>query len=265
MKYFGFLVDRDDDEHDTTEDDDDDNTEDDDDDDNKDDTDNPHQQQRPPRRHRQPVADVVPLGFVDWGRRSCRNNILQDLLDLFVFGTTMTTDEMMTTTNPATTTTTSTQNATLRPPALHNGKVNAYYETITGHPWTKNGAASPPDNNDNPNTTTTKLPLLCFENVLSGQYWMSDHGEDVTQHGLVHENDDDGPNLHWAARADVLYQFRNDFLRRLGRSPQYDGQLRRGCAGTRNNESDNNNNNETTKQQQHPSVLILPRLPGSVQ
>mmetsp|Transcript_18838 Transcript_18838/g.51619 ORF Transcript_18838/g.51619 Transcript_18838/m.51619 type:complete len:117 (-) Transcript_18838:433-783(-) len=30
-------------------------------------------------------------------------------------------------------------------------------------------------------------------------------------------------------------------------------------------ESDNNNNNETTKQQQHPSVLILPRLPGSVQ
>ena len=55
--------------------------------------------------------------------------------------------------------------------------------------------------------------VLCFENVLSGRYLLSDHGEDENAHGRFPEQ---GTNSHFIGKGDILTDFRRDYMRRIG-------------------------------------------------
>jgi len=55
--------------------------------------------------------------------------------------------------------------------------------------------------------------ILCFENVLSGLYFLSDHGEDPNFH---HAKDRFGPNNFHVGRGDDIMEFRQAYMHRLG-------------------------------------------------
>jgi hypothetical protein len=58
----------------------------------------------------------------------------------------------------------------------------------------------------------SSLPLLCFENVVSGLYYYSDHGEDPSRHN-------EGFNTFLTGSGDKLLEFRNQYMIRLGLDP----------------------------------------------
>jgi hypothetical protein len=61
-------------------------------------------------------------------------------------------------------------------------------------------------------TESSSPTLLCFENVFSGLYLFSDHGEDTDQHG----RNDSAPNPHLVSRGDVILHFRQGYMKRMG-------------------------------------------------
>lgn len=62
-------------------------------------------------------------------------------------------------------------------------------------------------------STNTSIPtLLCFENVLSGLYLFSDHGEDPDFHG----HDGKNSNPFFLSKGDVFFRFRQAYMRRAG-------------------------------------------------
>eukprot|EP00526_Cylindrotheca_closterium_P030010 CAMPEP_0113629928 /NCGR_PEP_ID=MMETSP0017_2-20120614/15542_1 /TAXON_ID=2856 /ORGANISM="Cylindrotheca closterium" /LENGTH=251 /DNA_ID=CAMNT_0000540357 /DNA_START=1 /DNA_END=756 /DNA_ORIENTATION=- /assembly_acc=CAM_ASM_000147 len=119
-------------------------------------------------------------------------------------------------------------------------------------PFLKDGAKIPDFNhyyNTALNITTAdylqrrekqSLPLLCFENVLSGMYYYADHGEDQSMHGG--KEDENGSNLFLVGKGDKLREFRSHYMIRLGLDPNH--HLQSPCAS-----------------RDSASILILPRRP----
>lgn len=87
------------------------------------------------------------------------------------------------------------------------------------------------------------LPLLCFENVLSGVYYYSDHGEDQTMHGG--REDKAGSNIFLTGSGDKLWEFRNEYMKRLGMDPNRHLSMK-SCEAT----------------SELASIIIVPRRPG---
>ncbi|KAL3906630.1 MAG: hypothetical protein SGILL_009191, partial [Bacillariaceae sp.] len=85
------------------------------------------------------------------------------------------------------------------------------------------------------------LPLLCFENMVSGIYYYTDHGEDPNLHGL--QEDKGGTNMRLIGSADTILDFRNQYLERLGLDPN--AHLTRSC--------------KTKVGEANPSIVIIPR------
>ncbi|CAJ1945177.1 unnamed protein product [Cylindrotheca closterium] len=84
------------------------------------------------------------------------------------------------------------------------------------------------------------LPLLCFENVLSGMYYYADHGEDPTLHGG--KENENGSNLFLVGKGDKVREFRNQYMIRLGLDPNR--HLQRPCAS-----------------RDSASIVVIPRRP----
>lgn len=61
--------------------------------------------------------------------------------------------------------------------------------------------------------------VVCFQNVLSGRYLLADHGEDENFHGHKPEL---GTNSYFVAKGDLLLDFRNDYMQRLGVGEDFD-------------------------------------------
>ncbi|CAJ1945176.1 unnamed protein product [Cylindrotheca closterium] len=85
----------------------------------------------------------------------------------------------------------------------------------------------------------SSLPLLCFENVLSGLYYYADHGEDPARHG-------DGFNTFLTGSGDKLLEFRDQYMIRLGLDPNRHLSNRLCQVGV-----------------ESASILIVPRRPDS--
>jgi hypothetical protein len=90
--------------------------------------------------------------------------------------------------------------------------------------------------------------LLCFENVLSGLYFLSDHGEDPNFHSA---KDWLGPNNFNVGRGDDIFEFRRAYMHRLGMDENMDLEYHT-CQALLN----------ATKPLAD-SVVILPRSAGS--
>jgi len=122
----------------------------------------------------------------------------------------------------------------IEPPYHVNGLFNVYYKTAM--------KISTEEHQQMKRNKT--LPLLCFENVLSGLYYYPDHGEDRTSHGN-RENEAGSDILHTGS-GDKFLEFRNQYMTRLGIDP--DRHLTKGaCQGA----------------EQTASIVILTRRPES--
>eukprot|EP00978_Attheya_sp_CCMP212_P015528 scaffold40029_cov58-Attheya_sp.AAC.3 len=82
---------------------------------------------------------------------------------------------------------------------------------------------------------------LCFENLLSGRYYHTDHGQDESLHGW-----EDAFNPFLVGRGDMLRDFRSAYMTRAGLDPLHLVTEKERHA------------NPTS----HPSILILPRKSG---
>ncbi|CAJ1934485.1 unnamed protein product [Cylindrotheca closterium] len=95
----------------------------------------------------------------------------------------------------------------IEPPYHVNGLFNVYYKTAM-----KLSAEEHQQMKQN-----KSIPLLCFENVLSGMYYYPDHGEDRTSHG--NRENEAGSNILHTGSGDKFLEFRNQYMIRLGVDP----------------------------------------------
>ncbi|KAL3936866.1 MAG: hypothetical protein SGBAC_007904 [Bacillariaceae sp.] len=99
------------------------------------------------------------------------------------------------------------QEGVIEPPYHVNGLFNVYYKT----------AMKVSTEEHQQMKRNNSLPLLCFENVLSGMYYYPDHGEDLTSHG--NRENEAGSNILHAGTGDKFLEFRNQYMTRLGLDP----------------------------------------------
>ena len=82
------------------------------------------------------------------------------------------------------------------------GHFHAYYEQIVQKEFGWNLRTMPHNNTS-----------LCFENVLTGKYFLTDHGEDENYHGNRMEL---GNNWLWVGKGDMIRDFRDAYIKHIG-------------------------------------------------
>jgi hypothetical protein len=87
-----------------------------------------------------------------------------------------------------------------------------------------------------------KQDCLCFENILSGRYYHTDHGQDESRHGWEHNF-----NPFLVGRGDMLRDFRSAYMTRAGLLDPVRSIV------------SSEKNNHMSYSSSYPSILILPR------
>jgi hypothetical protein len=92
--------------------------------------------------------------------------------------------------------------------SARHGHFSDYFAKHTSLVDKKRSSSSSSSSNDNSNK------CLCFENVVSGRYYHTDHGADESLHGR--RQDTSVVNPFWVGRGDLLRDFRDAYLARAG-------------------------------------------------